>query len=1031
MKLKLTILLAVFLNIASYATQIEGVVIDQTTKDPIIGASIVVKGSSTGTITDMNGKFKMNVQDTKTAVLIVSYVGYQKRNVQVDGKTMLTILLEEDTKTLEEVVVVGYGTMRKSDLTGSVVSVKTKDEESARSTSVDKMLQGKAAGLNVTTGSAAPGGAVNIRIRGAGSLRGDNTPLFVVDGNIISMDETIDPMSAGNGGGNSLMDKQNPLSQISPQDIESIEVLKDASATAIYGSQGANGVVLITTKQGVAAKPKVTVSTNFTSSSLYKKIPVLNTEEYISFYNGFLTPGAALKTMDGVIGVDWQDEVTRNALSQNHRVSLSGKSGKTAYYFASGYLNNQGVVQKTGINQVDLRLNLDQDITDKLNFKTNTFYSKLNTSMTSGTDKLANIRSSVVRHMISYKPMRGETTSDEYNEDLTGPDAWLTDYDDDSNDNNFNTNLNLSYKASKAITFQLKGGYINRTKERSIWYGTGIFNGAQVNGKAGMSGIKSEAYNAEALMLFNKKMGKSNLSGTVGTVYNYKTLTSTSITGENFFSKTLRAKAITQAATLYPYIYREQAEELFSVLGRGVYSYADRYVLTATFRADGSSKFSEENRFSYFPSFAFAWRANQEKFLKNVDAISNLKVRAGWGQVGNQAIAPYQLLMNYNNVFYVNPDGTSAVGIIPGVIANPNLKWETSEQTNFGFDLGLFKQALSLTVDVYEKNTKDLLQEIAIPYLSGKSSMWVNNGSIRNRGLEITLEGAPVNRKNFKLNLSGNISFVKSQIMSLGMSAGDFGTLKGVKGYLGSTLGNNTNSKFPVNIFLEGKPVGQFYGYATDGIMQQADYDAQDPAKHLMYGASEVIAGDVKLIDQNGDFVINALDQTIIGDPNPDFVYGFNVNMTYKKFTFDMSLNGVYGNDVINANLIEETDVTNSIKNVRKDAFFQAWTPENNSNTYPRLGYPTTPIFTDRLIEDGSYLRLSNVSLSYLLKLPNVKTINSLQFTVTGSNLFVLTNYSGYDPDVNTFSNDISRMGVDLTSYPTSRNFTFGIIANF
>ena len=308
-----------FFNVAAFATQVEGVVLDQSSKDPIIGASIILKGSSVGTVTDIDGKFKINVPETNSAVLIVSYVGYQKKNVNLDGKTMITVLLEEDTKILEEVVVVGYGTMRKSDLTGSIVSIKTKEDEAARSASVDKMLQGKAAGLSVTTGSAAPGGAVNVKIRGTGSLRGDNSPLYVVDGNIISMDETIDPMSQGNGGGNSLMDKQNPLSQISPQDIESIEVLKDASATAIYGSQGANGVILITTKQGVAAKPKVTFSTNLTSSKMYKKIPVLNTEEYISFYNGFLTEGQALKTMDGVNAVDWQDEVMRTSFSQNHR----------------------------------------------------------------------------------------------------------------------------------------------------------------------------------------------------------------------------------------------------------------------------------------------------------------------------------------------------------------------------------------------------------------------------------------------------------------------------------------------------------------------------------------------------------------------------------------------------------------------------------------------------------------------------------------------------------------------------------------
>jgi TonB-linked SusC/RagA family outer membrane protein len=1029
MRQGLFLLLTLLLHVSAMTGQVKGTVIDQKTKEPIIGASVVIKGSSTGTVTDLDGNFSINVQNVKTTVLSVSYVGYQKKDVKLDGQTQITVELSEDTQNLEEVVVVGYGTMRKSDLTGSVVSIKAKDDELARTTSVDKMLQGKAAGLNVTTGSAAPGGAVNVRIRGAGSLRGDNSPLYVVDGNIISMDETIDPMSAGNGGGNSLMDSQNPLSQISPQDIESIEVLKDASATAIYGSQGANGVILITTKQGQAAKPKIVASSTVTSSVISKKIPVLSAEEYIGFTNAFVTQGGTLKTMDGVIPVNWQDEVTRDAFSQNHRISLSGKSNSTSYYFAAGYLNNQGVIQKTGIKQTDVRLNLNQDISNSLNFKINTFYSKLNTTMTSGTDKLANIRSSLVRHMISFKPIDAQATDDDYSEELTGPYAWLTDYDDDSEDRNFNTNMTLSYKPAKGITLQLKGGYIDRSKYRSLWYGTQIFNGAQVNGKAGLAGIHNKTYNAEALLLFNKRIKKHNLSGTVGTVYNKKELVSTSLTGENFFSKSLRAKGISQAAVLYPYVYREQAEELFSLLGRGVYNYADKYVLTATFRADGSSKFSAANRFSYFPSFAFAWRANQENFLKDIEALSNLKMRAGWGQVGNQAIAPYQTLMNYYNTYYVNPDGTSAVGIAPGVIANPDLKWETSEQVNLGFDLGLFNQLINMTVDVYQKDTKDLLQEIAIPYLSGKSSMWINNGTVRNRGLEITINSDVVRNKKLKVNIAGNISFQRNQILSLGMSSGDFGMLKGVKGYLGNNLGNNTNSKYPVNIFIEGSSIGQYYGYATNGIMQKDEYDAQ--TTKLTYNGSHIVPGDVKLIDQNGNNVVNALDQTIIGDPNPDFIYGFNISTSYKQFSLDVVMNGVYGNDIINANLIEETDVTNSNKNIRKDAYYQAWTLENRSNTYPRLGYPTTAIFTDRLIEDGSYLRLSNVTLSYLLKLPAIKAINSLQFSATASNLFVLTSYSGFDPDVNTFSNDVSRMGVDLTSYPSSRNFTFGIIANF
>lgn len=454
MKNQLLLLLSFFLltSMAAHAVKVEGTVLDEN-KETVIGATVQLKGAAgVGTITDMDGKFVMQVPDVKEGVLIVSYIGYKTKHIPLRGRTILTVEMEPEVTALDEVVVVGYGSMRKSDLTGSVTSVKTNEAEAARATSFDKMLQGKAAGVMVSTGSAAPGGSVSVRIRGTSSLRGNNSPLYVVDGNIISdLGDTMDPMASGTSGGNSRMQEQNPLAAISPQDIESIEILKDASATAIYGSQGANGVVLITTKKGTTGKPSVMVSANVTMSKLAREIPMLNAEEYIAFNNAFKEDGDTPMTMEGRTPVNWQKESTRLAVSQNYRASVSGKSQKTGYYLAVGYADQEGVIRKTNVNKYDIRFNLDQEIGNRITLRSNSFFSTIKTSMTSGTDKLANTRTSIVRHMISYKPYRSavaeENESDLYDENLTTPDAWFTDYDDDSEENVFNTNLSLDIKA--------------------------------------------------------------------------------------------------------------------------------------------------------------------------------------------------------------------------------------------------------------------------------------------------------------------------------------------------------------------------------------------------------------------------------------------------------------------------------------------------------------------------------------------------------------------------------------------------------
>ena len=1035
-------LLILFFSLTSmvvHAVKVEGLVLDEN-KETVIGATVQLKGAAgVGTITDMDGKFILQVPNVKEGILIVSYIGYKTKHIPLRGRTVITVEMEPEVTALDEVIVVGYGSMRKSDLTGSVTSVKTSESEAARATSFDKMLQGKAAGVMVSTGSSAPGGSVSVRIRGTSSLRGNNSPLYVVDGNIISdLGDTSDPMSAGIGGGNSRAQEQNPLASISPQDIENIEILKDASATAIYGSQGANGVVLITTKKGKTGKPSVMVSANVTLSTLAREIPMLDTEGYLAFRNSkeFLGEDGKPTTMEGLVPVNWQRESTRLAVSQNYRASVSGKSQKTGYYLAAGYSDQQGIIRKTGVNKYDIRFNLEQEINDRISLKSNSSFSTINTSMTSGTDKLANTRTSIVRHMISFKPYRGTAAGDDYSsydEDITTPDAWFTDYDDDSEENLFNTNLTLDVKALKWLTFRVKGGMVYKRKERSMWFGRMTSIGSQTNGKAGLSEMTSRSFNTEALMLFNHSFNKIHtVNGTLGVVYDKREMKQNAITGEDFFTEDLRADGISQAKMLYPYKLTKTGEQLFSVLARAVYNYRNRYVATATFRADGSSKFDKKNRFSYFPSFALAWRVNQEEWMQKYEKLSNLKLRVGWGQVGNQAISPYQTMASYNNSYAAKPDGTSEPGIVPARIPNPDLKWETSEQYNVGVDVGFFDQRLTFTADAYIKNTKDLLQQIAIPVASGYRSMWINNGKIENKGIEFAVEGIPVAGKNWNWIVGGNISFVKNTIKDLGMAPSDFGMLKNVSGYWGENVGNNTFTKFPANAFIVGESIGLFMGYQSNGIMQEEEYySVENQKKPLQMKGKDILPGDVRYVDQNKDGVIDDKDRVVLGNPNPDFTFALNSSLSYKNWTLDVVFNGVVGNDIINANLIDETDVKNSNLNVRKDAFYQAWTPENKSNTYPRLGYEPQGVLSDRYIENGSYLKLAQLSLSYMLNFKKSNAIKNLTFNFTASNLFTITSYSGYDPDVNTFANDVDRMGIDLTSYPSARNFTFGVIANF
>jgi len=1019
-------------------TAVSGKVMDSN-NTPLTGAMVAVKGTTVGTLVDADGGYKITIPANAEKVLQFSFMGYTTVVKTVTGPK-LDVVLEEDDISLEEVVVVGYGTMRKSDLTGSVTSVKLDETEASQVATFDKLLQGKAAGVQVVTGNSAPGGAVSVQIRGTTSFNSSGEPLYVVDGIILNSAS----QDVRNPIGSSGQESQNALTSINPQDIESIEILKDASATAIYGSLGANGVILITTKSGNSDKPRIEWTTSVEIANRSKKIPVLD-------FNGFLeyadAIGYTVKDRDYLNGIDWQDYTMRTSVSHTHRLTVSGRGNKSKYYIAGGYLNNEGILKNTNVQQGDLRVNFDSDVAKALKIGTKFTFTKRVNNMTQGTEpggtQNATRATNMMRQMLGSKPYLLTDLAEDYNdEDIKGTDIWLQNYDDISKENRINAVVYADVKLRKDLSFKTTFGADFRDKTRTRWYGEYIDNAR--NGRAGMAELNAFRWNVDNVLNFNRDFGKNHrLNLMVGMSLNSSFNKNSTVEANDFPDHEFRAEGIKTARSITPG-YSEDKSTLVSYYARAVYSLKNRYVLTATYRADGSSKFSPGNKYSYFPSFALAWRMNEEKFMEKLDYVSNLKLRVGWGQVGNQALSPYQTLTTYNSIKMADPNsnynstdnGGFLIGVKPSILANRELRWETSEQTNVGLDIGLFKNRASITVDLYKKVTKDLLQEIDIPPQSGFSNMWINRGKIQNKGLELTIDGTIIDTKDLSWSLGGNISFNRNKVLDLGKPAGQWGSIY-APAFLGKDIGNdNTYFKMPANIFIEGRPVGLFYGFQTAGLVTEEDVASGNLPT---YRGKPLQAGDIKYVNVNNEDGLNDIndsDKTIIGDPNPKFVYGFSTNVSYKRFSLTLMFNGVYGSDIVNGNLLQEEDTAPSnpasnINNIRAAAFYDAWTPENTDGRYPRLRKTNNSgDFTDRIVEDGSYLRLSNVTLSYRIPLKS-KWVRNLGVSVTARNLFVITNYSGWDPDVNSFSSGSQKIGVDWGSYPSAKSYLFGLNMSF
>jgi len=1002
--------------------KVTGKVTDENSQ-PLQGASVVIAGKTAGVSTDANGKFEIAVPNLRST-LVISYVGFAKQEVALNGRSSIDVQLSSDASAMNDVVVVGYGTMRKKDITGSVSSVKFDEKEAAQITSIDRLLQGRAAGVEVNTGSAAPGGAINVRIRGLSSISGGTEPLYVVDGVIVntSTQDNTNALKVGTNPGNSYQEAQNGLTAINPQDIESIEILKDASATAIYGSRGANGVVLITTKQGKAGKGKIAYSSSIEFARVSKKMPMLEGNEYATFINQ-TRPSGPYYDLNAIQPIDWQEDIFRTGVTTNNRLTFSGKNEKSNYYLAVGYLNNDGIIPTTGVKQGDLRFNLTQDVTQRLRINTRTGLLYRRNSMTQSTEQLGSAGQSIIRQILAKEPMLDSVGSTiNIDQEVEGPRAWLREYDDITKEFRVLQSLSLEYKLSKAFSLRALGGGDIRFKDRRRWFGKDLSQGKLTNGQLGVSHLKSYAYNLETMLLFNKTYGNHRFNGTAGMTYDNSDVQNAYTVNEDFFTEDLRIYGMGTGARVFPQFEDFTRSSILSALARMVYTYNDKYVITATGRYDGTSRFAQGMKWGFFPSVAVAWRASEEEFIKNLHIFSTLKPRFGYGLTGNQAINPYSTIARYKAAYYSTSNGSVAVGAIPDVLANPNLTWESSSQINLGLDAGIFNDRLTFTVDLYHKKTNDLLQDFKIPISAGFTTIAANKGSIENKGLEVSVQGLVIDRA-VQWNIGGNISFNKNKIVDIGQPEGQFGS-RTLKAFYGVKVAGGTEFATPANIFAEGYPVGMFFGFQTQGIYQPEDL-ARNPLK--FYGVS-MQPGDIYFVDKNGDGNITDLDKDFIGNPNPKFTYGFNSSVSYKQFALNVFVNGVYGNQIANGNLLK-IENTSLGTNITKSAYYDAWSTTNPGGAKPRLLYVNKD-FTDRIIEDGSFLRLAMVTLSYRLPV-RTSWMSNLDLFVTGRNLLTLTNYSGFDPEVNSFTYDPMRTGVDWSSYPNTRSVVFGLNAAF
>ena len=1030
---------------------VQGTVRDQK-GDPLIGAGIRVKDTQIGTTADAEGKFSITLPKGSNA-LIVNFVGTSPQEITVGSRTQIDVVLRSDAQSLNDVVVVGYGSVKKSDLTGSVASVKRDELLVGTPTSFDRGLQGKVAGVQVTQNDGAPGAGINVQIRGVNSFGTNSQPLYVIDGVPLQVNNDAATPSGALSGSDNSVQTTNVLNFLRPSDIESIEVLKDASATAIYGSRGANGVVIVTTRRGQSGEDRVDVSFRSGFDHVGKKIKVLDAATYASYLNEKVTNFNALAgdptkylplpfsgTVDPLTGLrspvpadfighstNWQDVIFHNGPVNEASVLFSGGGGdKGSFAISANYIKQSGIITNSNFEQGNLRFNVTRNLNKWLTFETNTQASRSLNKLVKTAASNQGGDAGVIYSALRYAPT-AQVGSDSVSLGggrylvppdqitTTNPLAYLNDVK--------NQTLVTSVFSSNSLVFNVLPGLQLRTRlglnyyssTRNVYYPRNTYEGGALQGAATVSGFNQFELTSENLATYTRKLGeKHDLTAVAGFTYTNNNNNSNTTNASGFLNDVLQDNNLGAATNRILSSGRNQTK-LFSYLGRINYNFNGRYLFTVTGRVDGASQFAADHKYASFAAGAFAWRVIDEEFLKNSTLFSDLKLRLSYGSSGNQAIGPYQSLARITPSSYVY-NGQLANGVAVTSLPSPNLTWETTYQGDVGVDVGLFKGRLNLTVDVYDKQTKNLLQQLPLGPDTGFGSGQINAGQVQNRGLEIALSGRAIDAADFKWTPSGNISFNRNKIIDLG--AGKTTTF---------SPRIATGPEVLPFILQSGQSLGRVYGYQEEGIFQNTD----DVKAHASQpGAAP---GEIKYKDLNGDGKIDSNDQQVIGNVNPKYVFGISNTFNYKSFDLTVFFQGSIGNDIINFTRVTSENLgTTNTNNITQEAYDNRWTPQNPNGTNRQAirSDAVAFLFSNRFVEDGSYVRLKNATLGYNFDFKQYG-LRSVRVYVSATNLVTWTHYKGFDPEVNAYGQNPALRGVDLGNYPTSRNFSAGVNVGF
>ena len=981
------------LNLSAQERNIKGNVTSSEDGMALPGVNVIVKGTKNGASTDFDGNYTIKV-NSDNAILVFSYVGFKAKEVSVTSTTSINVSLEVDSSALEEVVVVGYGARKKSDLTGAVSSVKTEEITAFPVLDAQQALQGRAAGVAVQSNNGGePGTPINVTIRGNASITGSSSALVVVDGFV-------------------------GATYPQPGDIASIEVLKDASATAIYGSRGANGVILVTTKKGKAGKMSVELNSNYAIQSTANRLDLLNAQQFAT-YTG--------SSQQGSVDTDWQDLIYTTGHTTNHQLSFSGGSENIKFYASGNYFDQDGVVINSGFERFSFLSNVDAQIDNKLKLGANVFGSRstkegVSTQADSGGRGSGDVISIAYRFApdLGILDADGNNTFNSVGDDVDNPFAIATEREDQTIEDIYRANFYGQYEIIKGLTFKTTFGFSSRNQTRGLFSpSTLITTAGDQGGIARIENLKSNTVLAENYLTYNTVIGKGNLTALAGVSYQKdKTFENTS-GAEGFITNSTSYFNLGSGSVISLPTSNLFEREIQSLYGRLNYDFDDKYLITITGRRDGASNFATNNKYAFFPSGALGWKISNEEFLKDSNTISNLKLRISYGASGNPSIPNYRSLSTLEAIYTAVGDQT-VNAVVPGRPANPNLKWETSYQTNVGIDLGLLKNRVVFSLDYYNIDTKDLiLRNSSTPEYTGflNPDFFANIGEMNNKGFEIVLSTKNIRTDNFSWSTDFNWSRNRNEVVKLAVEGEDFFLPSAAPGHF---------IQRETHILREGEALGQFFGYEYRGVYQGGDL----PEGTATF--SGAVAGDELFTDTDDSGEINSSDRKIIGDPNRDWNFGFNNTFKYKNFDLGIFFQGAIGGDIYSLTLSE---LASGESNATTEAL-RVWTTANTNTNVPSAKTRDKRI-NSRFVYDGSYVRMKNIAIGYNLPkdITEKLKMDNVRFSLSGQNLLTITDYPGTDPEVSYRAsgnqNSNVNQGFDYGNYPNIESITFSVNLKF